>query len=138
MLLVDTNVLIDVLQGDPQWADWSIQQLRAQSQLHELTINPIIYSELSLVYESIEALDETIATMRLAFREIPRPALFLAAKAFVRYRREGGVKHNVRADFFIGGHAAVAKCAVLTRDPARYRSYFPTVDLLAPAPGARA
>jgi predicted nucleic acid-binding protein len=138
MLLVDTNVLIDVLQGDPQWADWSIQQLRAQSQIHELTINPIIYAELSLMYESIEALDETITIMRLSFREIPRPALFLAAKAFVRYRREGGAKHNLLADFFIGGHAAVAKCAVLTRDPARYRSYFPTVDLLTPAPGARA
>jgi predicted nucleic acid-binding protein len=138
MLLVDTNVLIDVLQGDPQWADWSIQQLRAQSQIHELTINPIIYAELSLMYESIEALDETITIMRLSFREIPRPALFLAAKAFVRYRREGGVKQNVLADFFIGGHAAVAKCAVLTRDPARYRSYFPTVELLTPAPGARA
>jgi predicted nucleic acid-binding protein len=138
MLLVDTNVLIDVLQGDPQWADWSIQQLRAQSQIHELTINPIIYAELSLMYESIEALDETITIMRLSFREIPRPALFLAAKAFVRYRREGGAKHNVLADFFIGGHAAVAKCAVLTRDPARYRSYFPTVELLTPAPGAPA
>ena len=137
MLLVDTNVLSDVLQDDPQWADWSIQQLRAQSQLHELAINPIIYSELSLMYESIETLEETVATMRLAFVEIPRPALFVAAKAFVRYRREGGTKQNVLPDFFIGGHAAVAKCAVLTRDPVRYRSYFPTVELVTPESGAR-
>lgn len=137
MLLVDTNVLIDVLQDDPQWADWSIRQLRAQSQLHELAINPIIYSELSLMYESIEALEQTLVAMRLSFLEMPRPALFVAAKAFIRYRREGGTKQNVLPDFFIGGHAAVAKCAVLTRDPARYRSYFPTVELLTPEPGAR-
>lgn len=137
MLLIDTNVLIDVLQDDPRWADWSIRQLRAQSQLHELAINPIIYSELSLMYESIEALEQTVAAMRLSFQEIPRPALFVAAKAFVRYRREGGTKQNVLPDFFIGGHAAVAKCAVLTRDPARYRSYFPTVELLTPELGAR-
>ena len=137
MLLVDTNVLIDILQDDPQWADWSIQQLRAQSQLHELAINPIIYSELSLMYDSIEALEHSVTAMRLGFHEIPRPALFVAAKAFIRYRREGGTKQNVLPDFFIGGHAAVAKCAVLTRDPARYRSYFPTVELLTPEPGAR-
>jgi predicted nucleic acid-binding protein len=137
MLLVDTNVLIDVLQDDPQWSDWSIRQLRAQAQLHELAINPIIYSELSLMFESIEALQDTLAAMRLAFHEIPRPALFVAAKAFIRYRREGGTKQNVLPDFFIGGHAAVARCAVLTRDPARYRSYFPTVELLTPDPGGR-
>lgn len=132
MLLVDTNVLIDVLQSDAQWADWSIQQLRAQSQVQELAINPIIYSELSLMYETIEALDDTISTMELAFHEIPPAALFLAGKAFVRYRREGGAKHNVLADFFIGAHAAVTGCGVLTRDPRRYRTYFPTVQLLTP------
>lgn len=137
MLLVDTNVLIDVLQDDPKWADWSIRQLRAQSQLHELAINPIIYSELSLMYQSIEALEQTVAAMRLSFLEVPRPALFVAAKAFMRYRREGGTKHNVLPDFFIGGHAAVARCGVLTRDPARYRSYFPTVELLTPETGGR-
>lgn len=137
MLLVDTNVLIDVLQDDPKWADWSIRQLRAQSQLHELAINPIIYSELSLMYESIEALEQTVAAMRLSFLEVPRPALFVAAKAFIRYRREGGTKQNVLPDFFIGGHAAVAGCGVLTRDPARYRSYFPTVELLTPESGGR-
>jgi len=137
MLLVDTNVLIDVLQDDPEWADWSIRHLRAQSQLHDLAINPIIYSQLSLMYESIEALDQTVAAMRLSFLEVPRPALFVAAKAFMRYRREGGTKHNVLPDFFIGGHAAVAGCGILTRDPARYRSYFPTVELLTPEPGGR-
>ncbi len=132
LLLVDTNVLVDVLQDDPQWADWSISKLRAQSQIHDLSINPIIYAELSLMYESIEALDEVLSAMGLAFHEIPKPALFLAGKAFVRYRREGGTKQNVLADFFIGAHAAVAGCPVLTRDPSRYRTYFPSVDLLTP------
>lgn len=133
MLLVDTNVLVDVLQADPHWADWSIRQLRAQAQVQQLAINPIIYSELSLMYETIEALDDTIATMELAFHEIPPAALFLAGKAFVRYRREGGTKQNVLADFFIGAHAAVTGSHVLTRDPRRYRTYFPSVRLLTPA-----
>lgn len=132
MVLVDTNVLIDVLQDDPEWADWSVQQLRAQSQLHELIINPIVYAELSLMFKSIEALEEAMSQMSMGFEEIPRPALFLAGMAFARYRREGGAKVNVLADLFIGAHAAVAECAVLTRDPRRYRSYFPSVSLLTP------
>ena len=138
MLLVDTNVLVDVLQDDPQWADWSIQQLRGQSQLHELTVNPVIYAELSLMYESLEALDQTLSSMGIGFRETPRAALFLAGKAFARYRREGGAKHNVLPDFFIGAHAAVAGCCILTRDVRRYRSYFPTVELLTPETGGSA
>jgi predicted nucleic acid-binding protein len=133
MLLVDTNVLVDVLENDPSWADWSIAQLRAQSQVHELLINPVIYAELSLTFESPEALDATLVGMALVLTEIPRPALFLAGKAFIRYRREGGTRHNVLADFFIGAHAAVLGCPLLTRDARRYRSYFPTVELIAPA-----
>jgi predicted nucleic acid-binding protein len=133
MLLVDTNVLVDVLENDPSWADWSIAQLRAQSQVHELLINPVIYAELSLTFESPEALDDTLVGMALVLTEIPRPALFLAGKAFIRYRREGGTRHNVLADFFIGAHAAVLGCPLLTRDARRYRSYFPTVELIAPA-----
>jgi hypothetical protein len=132
MLLVDTNVLVDVLENDPSWADWSIAQLRAQSQVHELLINPVIYAELSLAFESPEALDDALAGMALALAEMPRPALFLAGKAFIRYRREGGTRHNVLADFFIGAHAAVLGCPLLTRDARRYRSYFPTVELIAP------
>lgn len=137
MLLVDTNVLVDVLQDDQQWADWSIGQLRAQSQIEELFINPVIYSELSLMYESIEALEEALAVMQLEFDEVPKPALFLAGKAFIRYRRDGGTKQNVLPDFFIGAHAAVVGCRVLTRDPRRYRTYFPTVELLTPEQPAK-
>ena len=134
MLLVDTNVLVDVLEDDPQWADWSIQQLRFQSKMHRLVINPIVYSELSLTFSTVEVLDQTIAGLGLAMIEIPKPALFLAGKAFVRYRRQGGTKSNVLGDFFIGAHAAVSGLQILTRDTKRYRSYFPSVVLVAPLP----
>lgn len=138
MLLVDTNVLIDVLENDPEWADWSIDQLRAQSKIHRLAINPVIYSELSLTFSTVEALDRTLDDLALTMIDIPRPALFLAGKAFVRYRRQGGRKHNVLADFFIGAHAAVAGATLLTRDTQRYARYFPGVGLVSPAAGARA
>jgi len=132
MLLVDTNVLVDVLENDPQWADWSIAQLRAQSRIHQLAINPVIYTELSLTFSTVEALDQTIEQLGLVLIELPRPALFLAGKAFVRYRRQGGTKSNVLGDFFIGAHAAVSGHPVLTRDTRRYATYFPTVTLIAP------
>jgi len=132
MLLVDTNVLVDVLEDDPEWADWSIGQLRAQSKIHRLAINPIIYSELSLTFSTVDALDRTIDDLGLTMIEIPRPALFLAGKAFVRYRRQGGKKENVLADFFIGAHAAVSSYPLLTRDTRRYSTYFIDVKLITP------
>lgn len=132
MLLVDTNVLVDVLQNEPQWADWSIAQMRAQSSLHALAINPIIYAEMSLSFSTLEALDDVVRTLALELREIPRPALFLAAKAYAQYRRRGGSKLQVLPDFFIGAHAAVEGWPILTRDASRFRSYFPTLDVLAP------
>ncbi len=132
MLLVDTNVLVDVLEDDPEWADWSIRQLRAHSKIHRLVINPVIYAELSLTFSTMEALDQTLDGLGLAIMEIPRPALFLAGKAFVRYRRQGGQKSNVLGDFFIGAHAAVAAYPLLTRDARRYATYFPSVALITP------
>lgn len=132
MLLVDTNVLIDVLVDDPQWADWSVGQLRAQSRVHRLAINAVIYAELSLTFSTVEALDRAIEGLNLAMLEIPRPALFLAGKAYVLYRRQGGQKNNVLADFFIGAHAAVAGYPILTRDTRRYDSYFSGVRLVTP------
>lgn len=131
-MLVDTNVLVDVLENDPEWADWSIAQLRAQAQIHRLVINPVIYAELSLTFSAVEALDDTLAALQIPVVDIPKPALFLAGKAFVQYRRQGGAKTNVLADFFIGAHAAVAGLPVLTRDVRRYAGYFPTVELVAP------
>ena len=132
MVLVDTCVLVDVLQNDPQWADWSIAQLRGQALLHALAINPIIYAEISLSFSTLEALDEVVATLGLEVREIPRPALFLAAKAYAQYRRRGGSRQQVLPDFFIGAHAAVLGWPLLTRDARRFRSYFPTLDVVAP------
>lgn len=132
MLLIDTNVIVDVLEDDPRWADWSVHQLRSQAQVHDLVINPIIYAELSLTFETVEALDRVIADMELVMQEVPRPALFLAGKAFARYRKGGGAKANVLSDFFIGAHAAVQRCGILTRDGRRYRNYFPTVLLVVP------
>ena len=133
MLLVDTNVLVDVLGNDPQWADWSIGQLRAQSKVHRLAINPVIYAELSLTFSTVEALDKTIEELGLVLVELPRPALFLAGKAFIRYRRQGGTKSNVLGDFFIGAHAAVSGHPILTRDTRRYTAYFPGLRLIAPS-----
>ena len=132
MVLVDTNVLVDVLQNDPQWADWSIGQLRAQAKLHELAINPVIYAEMSMSFSTMEALDAVVTRMELSMWEIPRPALFLAAKAFALYRRRGGNKAQVLPDFFIGAHAAVQGWPLLTRDASRFRTYFPSLAVLAP------
>jgi predicted nucleic acid-binding protein len=132
MLLVDTNVLVDVLQDDPAWADGSIRQLRAQAAVHELAINPVIYAELSLSFASVEALERVLVTMQLNLQEVPRAALFLAGKAYAQYRRRGGSKAQMLPDFFIGAHAAVQRWPLLTRDAARFRSYFPTLEVLTP------
>ncbi len=132
MILVDTNVLVDILQDDPDWANWSVRQLRAQSQVHDLAINPVIYAELSLNFASVATLDAAVDGLSLQLRDLPRPALFLAGKAFVKYRRAGGIKGNVLADFFVGAHAAVMGCAILTRDARRYKNYFPRVALIVP------
>ena len=131
-MLVDTNVLVDVLQNDPQWADWSMAQLQAQSKVHRLSINPIIYAELSLTFSTVEAMDAVISRMEMDLLDIPKPALFLAGKAFVQYRRGGGARTNVLADFFIGAHAAVSGLPVLTRDTRRYQTYFPSINLVTP------
>lgn len=133
MVIVDTNVLVDVLEDEPDWAEWSIGRMRELSKIHELAINPIIYAELSLTFDAVEDLDSVVSGLELKYLELPRPALFLAGKAFVRYRRQGGVKTSVLADFFIGAHAAVTGCQILTRDTRRYLGYFPSVDLIAPA-----
>ena len=132
MLLVDTNVLVDVLQDDAQWAEWSIAQLRAQAAVHQLVINPVIYAEVSLSFSTLEALESAVATLELELREIPRPALFLAARAYARYRQQGGGRLQVLPDFFIGAHAAVEGWPLLTRDASRFRTYFPTLEVVAP------
>ena len=125
-------MLIDVLEDDPDWADWSQQALRSQAQAHELAINAVVYAELSLAFRTIEALERVVAQLGLRLLDIPRPALFLAGKAFLRYRQAGGVRGKVLPDFFIGAHAAVARLPLLTRVATRYRTYFPGLDLICP------
>lgn len=132
MLLVDTNVLVDVLQDDPQWAEWSIAQLRAQATVHELVINPVVYAELSLSFSAFESLDRVLAVMALTLREITRPALFLAGRAFLQYRRRGGRRGQVLPDFFIGAHATVEGWPLLTRDASRFRTCFPSLEIVEP------
>ena len=132
MILVDSNVLLDVLQDDPKWAAWSQGQLESASLTDRLSINPVIYCELSMAFERIEELEQVVAEAKLVVEPMPREALFLAGKVFLDYRRRKGIKQGVLPDFYIGAHAAVSKCPILTRDVGRYRSYFPTVLLLTP------
>jgi len=132
MVLVDTNVLLDVFEDDPKWASWSQGQLESASLTDRLAINAIIYAELSMAFARIEDLDDVVAQAALSVEAIPREALFLAGKAFLDYRRRQGSKHGVLPDFFIGAHAAVSDYPLLTRDIGRYRSYFPTVRLITP------
>ena len=103
-----------------------------QSQVHELCVNPVIYAELAGSFESPSELEEQLDVMELSFKDLTRPALFLAGHAHRRYRRNGGPRHQVLSDFFIGAHAFVLGCGILTRDPRRYRSYFPMVELISP------
>ena len=133
MVLVDTNVLLDVIEDDPEWADWSQRQLEIAGLHHRLCINAVVLSELSIAFERIEELEQVVGDSGLDLQDVPREALFLAGKAFIRYRRQvASAKHSVLPDFFIGAHAAVNGMPILTRDVRRYRTYFPTVHLISP------
>ncbi len=132
MILVDTNVLMDVFKADTKWAGWSIARLDEWSRRGPLFINPVVYAELGAGFETVEALDTVIDDADLRYEEMPRDALFLAAKAHLVYRQRGGTRHGVLADFFIGAHAAVRRWPILTRDAGRYAGYFPTVELVTP------
>ncbi len=132
MVLVDTNVLLDVLEDDARWAGWSQGQLDAAGATDTLAISPIIYSELSMAFSRIEELEAVLADAALTVEQIPREALFLAGKVFLRYRRSRGTKRSVLPDFYIGAHAAVMQWPILTRDVSRYQTYYPTVPLITP------
>ncbi|SDP89263.1 hypothetical protein SAMN05428967_4204 [Phyllobacterium sp. YR620] len=132
MILVDTNVLLDLVTNDPKWADWSIAQLEAASLRGPLLMNDVVYAELAVRYNRIEHLDAFIDEAGLEIVPIPREALFLAGKVFMQYRKAGGARTGVLPDFFIGAQAAVAGLTLLTRDVGRYRTYFPTLTLVTP------
>jgi predicted nucleic acid-binding protein len=130
--LVDTNVLLDIFTDDPQWAEWSADALAAARDAGALVINPIVYAEVSVRFATIEELDEALPAADFLREELPYPAGFLAGKAYARYRAQGGAKRSPIADFSIGAHAAVCRYRLLTRDGARYRSYFPKLELISP------
>jgi predicted nucleic acid-binding protein len=130
--LVDTNVLFDVVTDDPIWADWSARQLRIASAQETLIVNPVVYAEFSVGYDRAGEVDVALEAAGVELVEIPRPALFLAGKAFQAYRARGGTRTGVLSDFFIGAHAVVEGIALLTRDVRRYRSYFPAISLITP------
>lgn len=132
MTLVDTNVLLDLVTNDPHWADWSVRQLEACSLQGPLFINGIVYAELAVRYQRIEDLETFIEEAGIEVLSIPREALFLAGKVFTQYRRAGGSRTGVLPDFFVGAHAAVAQQPILTRDVGRFRTYFPSLTLIAP------
>jgi predicted nucleic acid-binding protein len=131
-VLVDSNIILDVFLNDLKWADWSESKLEEYSHYSSLYINEIIYSEISIGFNSIEDLENAVSKAGFQMLEIPKEALFLAGKAYLKYKKSKGLKRSPLPDFFIGAHAAVLNLDLLTRDVSRYQSYFPTVKLIAP------
>ncbi len=131
-VLVDSNIILDVFLNDLKWADWSESKLEEYSDHTSLYINSIIYSEISIGFKLIEDLESAISKAGFQLLEIPKEALFLAGKAFIKYMRRKGVKRTPLPDFFIGAQAAVLNLGLLTRDVSSYQSYFPTVKLISP------
>jgi predicted nucleic acid-binding protein len=130
--LVDSNVLLDIATEDPTWYDWSSTALANATNDGPLIINAIIYAEVSIGFATIEDLDESLPLDTFRREGLPFEAAFLAGKAFLAYRRHGGARSSPLPDFYIGAHAAIAGYRLVTRDANRYRTYFPTVDLVTP------
>jgi predicted nucleic acid-binding protein len=131
-VLVDSNVLLDVMTEDASWLSWSVSAIERAADTSRLVINPVIYAEASVRFTKIEELDAALPSDLFEREPIPYEAAFLAGKAYLAYRRRGGTRRSPLPDFFIGAHAAVTSYRLLTRDPARYRAYFPKLSLIAP------
>lgn len=134
MTLVDSNILLDIFTRTPGWWEWSLAQSEEAARRGRLLINDVIYAETSIRFASIGDFEAALADAGITVVPIPRTALFQAGKASVQYRDAGGTRSGVLPDFFIGAHAAVERLPILTRDVRRYRTYFPTVTLIAPEP----
>jgi predicted nucleic acid-binding protein len=132
MILVDSNVLLDIVTKTPDWWQWSLGQLEEAAANGPLAINDIVYAEISTRFPSVDVVDSILRDLGVDLLAMPRVALLLAGKAYLRYRATGGVRTGVLSDFFIGAHAAAERLPLLTRDVRRYRNYFPTVTLIAP------
>ncbi|MFQ5666895.1 MAG: type II toxin-antitoxin system VapC family toxin [Candidatus Binatia bacterium] len=131
-VLVDSNVLLDIFTEDRRWYSWSAGALAQCADDSVLTINPIIYAEVSIRFDTMEELDDVLSEDYFQRLPLPWEAAFLAGKAFLKYRRRRAARRTPLPDFYIGAHAAIAGLRVLTRDPARYRSYFPRLSIVAP------
>jgi predicted nucleic acid-binding protein len=131
--LVDSSVLLDIFTADPAWGEWSTSRLEKACSQGTVFISPVIYAEISIRFSRIEDLEEAISESGLTWSEVPREALFLAGKAYLSYRRKGGLRTAPLPDFFIGAHAAVSDLVLLTRDPDRVRKHFPKVRLSSPS-----
>ncbi|MGH7670031.1 MAG: type II toxin-antitoxin system VapC family toxin [Gemmatimonadaceae bacterium] len=131
-VLVDSNVLLDVLTEDPKWFPWSAHALERAAESEVLIINPLIYAEVSVRFARIEDLDAALPSTFFRRDGLPWEAGFLAGKCFRDYRRSGGARRSPLPDFYVGAHAAIRGHSLLTRDSARYRTYFPTLELIAP------
>lgn len=132
VVLVDSNIILDIATEDKRWCHWSCQALEAAANESTLAINPLIYAEISVGFKKIEDLEAALPTFVYQREPLPFEAGFLAGKAFLQYRRRGGQRTSPLPDFYIGAHAAVRRFRLLTRDPTRYRTYFPTVELIYP------
>jgi len=131
-ILVDSNIILDVFLDDPNWAEWSESKLEKFSAITKLYINPIVYSEISIGFKRIEELESVLNRAGFQMLDIPKEALFLAGKVFLKYRKNRGAKRSPLPDFYIGAHAAILEMELITRDESRYRTYFPTVKLISP------
>jgi predicted nucleic acid-binding protein len=132
MTLVDTNVIVDILTFDPEWLDWSAGSLERCAASGPVLINEVVYAEMSVRATSEADLDQALSSLTIELTSTPKPALFVAGKAFNRYRSLGGQRSGILPDFFIGAHAHVLGYPILTRDVRRYRTYFPDVPLITP------
>jgi predicted nucleic acid-binding protein len=130
--LVDTNVIFDFLSQDDEWFDWSAAMISDAAERGDVVVNPIVYAELSVRYLRIEDVELALPAEYFVRAPLPWEAAFLAAKCFERYREHGGSRRSPLPDFFIGAHAAVSGLTLLTRDPRRYRTYFPKLTIVAP------
>ncbi len=133
MILLDSSVLIDIIEAKPVWGEISAHLLHQQAQVDRLGINVVVLAEVSRSFPDLASFNAFLADTRIDFVDVPREAGFLAAQAHQRYRQRGGLRGSTLPDFFIGAHASVARCPLITRDPQRVRTYFPDVELIGPA-----
>jgi predicted nucleic acid-binding protein len=131
-VLIDSNVLLDLFTEDSEWENWSEAMLADLARTSHLVINPIIYSEVSVHFDSVEDLDAALPPTWIRREPLPWESAFLAGRCFLKYRRQGGTRRSPLPDFYIGAHASVAGLTLLTRDARRYRTYFPKLKLIAP------